>query len=319
MPITGKLEKATLTEMWPGGQNKPLEVKGQNGDAKVVTVQFNPASLKLSFASLNAGGNQSGGSSTQYAGQGTTKLSLELWFDVTLPRPDGDDPKGDVRNLTKEVVFFMTPQALKDGSGVAPPGVQFQWGTFLFKGTVDSMEETLDHFSEDGKPLRAGVTLSLSKQDLNFEFGTAGQGGGANAPAAPGGGGPAAGTQPLSMAKSGDTVQGLAAGAGVSDWKAVAIANGIENPRMTSPGALMNLSGSLSGGGAASLGLTGGTAARMGASAGISFGGGASASASVSGTASASGGITVAGSGSGSSGLSASSSLRFTGPLGPTR
>ncbi len=305
MPIAGKLEKATLTEMWPAGQDKPLEVKGLSGPARVVKVQFNPQTLKLSFSNQNAGGNQSGGSSTQFVGQGTTKLSLELWFDVTLPRPDGGgDPQGDVRNLTREVAFFMTPQKLKDGSGIAPPGVQFQWGTFLFKGTVDSMEETLDLFSEEGRPLRAGVTLSLSKQDLAFEFGKAGGG----APAAPGaGGGPAAGPQPLSMATSGDTVQGLAAGAGVSDWKAVAIANGIENPRMMSPGALLNVSGSLSGGGAASLGLTGGTAATLGASA------------SASASATAAGGITVAGSGSGSSGLSASSSLRFTGPLGPTR
>lgn len=318
MPIAGKLEKATLCEMWPEGKDKPLAVKGQSGPARKVTVQFNPQTLKLSFSNQNAGGNQSGGSSTQFVGQGTTKLSLELWFDVTLPRPEGaPDPQGDVRNLTKDVAFFMTPQKLKDGSGIAPPGVQFQWGTFLFKGTVDSMEETLDHFSEEGKPLRAGVTLSLSKQDLTFEFNPPGQGGG-DAPGAPGtGGAPAAGTQPLSMAKSGDTVQGMAAGAGVSDWKAVAIANGIENPRMMSPGALVNTSGALSGSGAATLGLTGGTAATMGASAGVSFG--ASASASASGSASASAGISVAGSGSGSSGLSASSSLRFTGPLGPTR
>lgn len=321
MPIVGKLEKATLTEMWPAGPKKPLEIKGQYGKAKVVEVQFNPQTLKLSFSNQNAGGNQSGGSNTQFVAQGTTKLSLELWFDVTLPHPKGkEDPKGDVRKLTREVAFFMTPQPLKDGSGSAPPGVQFQWGTFLFKGTVDSMEETLDLFSEDGKPLRAGLTLSLSKQDMVFDFNDTAK---KNDNTPDGGKGPAAGTQPLSMAKSGDTVQGMAAGAGVSDWKAVAIANGIENPRQMSPGALLNVSGSLSGSGAASLGLTGGTAVKLGAAAGVSIGGGASlsasASASASAAASASGAISVAGTGSGSSGLNASSSLRFTGPLGPTR
>ncbi|WP_420125864.1 peptidoglycan-binding protein [Longimicrobium sp.] len=321
MPITGKLEKATLTEMWPGGPNNALTIKGQNGPEKIVKVQFNPQTLKLSFSNQNAGGNQSGGSPTQFAGQGTTKLSLELWFDVTLPRAGGADPEGDVRNLTKEVAYFMSPQKLKDGSGFAPPGVQFQWGTFLFKGTVDSMEETLDLFSEDGKPLRAGVTLSLSKQDLNFDFHKPDPAAAAAAAAGtPGaGGGPAAGTQPLSMAKSGDTVQGMAAAGGVSDWKAVAIANGIENPRRMSPGALLNVSGSLSGSGAASLGLTGGTAATMGAASGVSIGGGMSGSTAPSVAASASGSIRVEGSGSGSSGLSASSSLRFTGPLGPSR
>src|SRR5690606_22887285 len=195
-------------------------------------------------------------------------------------------------------------EVTRDGeTGLVPPGVQFQWGTFLFKGIVDSMSETLELFSEDGKPLRAGMQLSLSKQDLKFEFGAARGGGpGTTGPDGAGGGRPA-GTQPLQMARAGDTIQAAAARAGVSDWKGVAIANGIENPRLVSPGALLNLSGT-GGGGAAALGLTGATA----------VGAGASAAASA-----ASGAITVAGSGSGSSGLSAAASLRFTGPSGATR
>jgi hypothetical protein len=258
-------------------------------------------------------------------GQGTTKLSLELWFDVTLPLPSGaDDPAGDVRNLTKEVAYFMTPQEVtkKGKKGLVPPGVQFQWGTFLFKGTVDSVEETLELFSEDGKPLRAGVQLSLSKQDLKFEFGTAGATppGGGQGDGGGLGGGPPAGTQPLAMAKAGDTIQGLSASAGIGDWKAAAIANGIENPRLVSPGALINVSGSISGSGAASLGLTGATSVSVSASGGVSIGGGFTGGASSSGTGVSSGAaISVSASGSGSSGLSASASLRFTGPSGPTR
>jgi len=317
MPKPGTLEKATFTELWPGADNALKEQNKDGGAAKKVTVQFNPATMKLSFSNQNAGGSQPGGSSTQFVGQGTTKLSLELWFDVTLPRPTGaSDPQGDVRNLTKEVAYFMTPQQVtKEGkTGLLPPGVQFQWGTFLFKGTVDSVEETLELFSEDGKPLRAGMTLSLSKQDLKFEFGAAKPpaGGGAGSGGGPGGaGGPAAGTQPLQMAKAGDTIQGASARAGVGDWKAVAIANGIENPRLVSPGSLLNVTGSGSAG-AASLGLTGATAVGAAGSLGGSL--------SASGTGVTAGGaITVAASGSGSSGLSAASSLRFTGPAGPTR
>lgn len=297
MPTPGKLEKAVLTEMWPGSDDVLAEQNKDGGAPKRVTVQFNPQTLKLSFANQNAGGDQAGGSSTQFVGKGTTKLSLELWFDVTLPLPTGTgDPQGDVRNLTKDVAFFMTPQSVtKDGkTGLLPPGLQFQWGTFLFKGTLSTMEETLELFSEDGKPLRAGVQLSLSKQDLTFEFGTAGTSDGKSG----------AGTQPMEMARDGDTVQGAAARAGVSNWKGVAVANGIENPRMVAPGALLNVTGGASASGAASLGLTGGAAlSATGASA----------------TAAAAGAITVAGSGSGSSGLTASASLRFTGPSGPTR
>lgn len=317
MPKPGTLEKAKLTEMWPGPDNVLARQDKDGKDPKVVEVQFNPATLKLSMSNQNAGGDQAGGSSTQFVGQGTTKLSLELWFDVTLPLPKGSpDPQGDVRKLTEQVAFFMSPQEVKrkKEKGLLPPGVEFQWGTFLFKGTVDSMDETLELFSEDGKPLRAGVTLSISKQDLKFEYGTAGKGGEAGASGAgrPGGGGPggapAAGTQPLQMARAGETVQAASARAGVSDWKSVAVANGIENPRRVEPGALLNLSGAASGAASAKLGLSGATAATAGLTSAANSIGGA-----------AGGGITVAASASGSSGLSASASLRFTGPAGPTR
>ncbi|HEY0022145.1 MAG TPA: hypothetical protein VGB24_04520 [Longimicrobium sp.] len=316
MPQPGKLEKATLTEMWPGSDNELKAVNATGGTAKKVTVQFNPQSLKLTFSNQNAGGSQPAGA-VQFVGQSTTKLSLELWFDVTLPIAEGQaDPKGDVRNLTKEIAYFMTPQKVtqKGQTGLLPPAVEFHWGSFLFKGTIDSMDETLELFSETGKPLRAGMQLSLSKQNMSFEFGkpgtpgttSPGGGGGPGGGGVPGAG-PAAGTQPLAMAKAGDTIQGASARLGVGDWKAMAVANGIENPRMVSPGALLNVSGSVSGSGAEKLGLTGATSL------------GASASAGVSASAQSSGSITVAGSGSGSSGLSAAASLRFTGPSGPKR
>jgi hypothetical protein len=270
MPSPGKLEKAVLIEMWPGSNNELAEQNQDGGPAKRVTVQFNPESLKVALSNQNAGGDQPGGSATQFVGQGTTKLSLELWFDAQLPLPEGtEDPQADVRNLTKEVAYFMTPQeTTREGAtGLLPPGVKFLWGSFLFNGTVDSMEETLEHFSEDGKPLRARVSLSLSKQDLKFEFGAAGQGGtskGASAAAAAAGGAgtPAAGTKPMQMARDGDTVQKAAARAGVSDWKKVALANGIENPRLVPPGKLLDVSGKVTVSASASFGLSGSTSLR---------------------------------------------------------
>ena len=266
MPRPGTLQKATLTELWPGANNELKEQNKDGGTAKKVTVQFNPQTLKLSFSNQNAGGDQPGGSSTQFVGSGTTKLSLELWFDATLPLPEGTpSPGGDVRKLTEAVAYFMTPQEVtKDGkTGLLPPGIQFLWGTFLFKGTVDSVEETLEHFSEDGKPLRASVSLSISKQDLKFEFGkgnTAQKAKGMGFAGPGGAGAKPAGTSPLQMASAGDTVQKAAARSGVSDWKKVAVANGIENPRFLPPGGLIDVSGTASAAGAARLGLTGGAA-----------------------------------------------------------
>jgi hypothetical protein len=110
------------------------------------------------------------------------------------------------------------------------------------------------------------------------------------------------------MARAGDTIQGAAARAGARDWKAVAVANGIENPRRVEPGALLNLTGTGSAAGAARLGLTGATASVPPASA-----------AAAGGAPAAGGAITVAGSASGSSGLAASASLHLAGPGRPAR
>ena len=80
MPEPVKLEKAqlqeldsTLEDLAPGSQPVP--------------VQFNPETLKLSFANQvqqpQSGGGSSGQQSRQFVGTGTTKLALQLWLDVT--------------------------------------------------------------------------------------------------------------------------------------------------------------------------------------------------------------------------------------------
>src|SRR5205823_11212063 len=76
-----------------------------------VEVQFNPESLKVSFANQLVqpqGGDQAAGTAgRQFVGAGTTKLALQLWFDVTAM---DENPVDDVRRLTTKVIYFMTPQ-----------------------------------------------------------------------------------------------------------------------------------------------------------------------------------------------------------------
>jgi hypothetical protein len=226
MPQPQTLAKAQLIETDSQGNAK--------SGGKTVTVQFNPQSLKLNYSNQWGSGNQPQGSSTQFVGTSTTKLSMELWFDVTLPLPsEPSDPGGDVRNLTKWVSYFMTvqdPNATQQDLRV-PPSLKFQWGSFLFNGTMDTMDETIDLFSPQGVPLRSNVSISISKHDLNFEFATAG-----GAPSV------APGSSPLTTAQAGDSLAQLAAKAGISNWQGVAQANGITNPRLLQPGTMINLS-----------------------------------------------------------------------------
>jgi hypothetical protein len=235
-----KVEKAQLVEL----------DQHSNPKGKPVTVQFNPETLKVSFANQvvppKGSGDNKEKSAIQFVGAGTTKLTLQLWFDVTGQPPDAKSPEVDVRELTKQVAYFITPQ--KKGNDFIPPAVRFQWGSFHFDGIMDSMEESLEFFSSDGVPLRANVSLSLSQQRIEAFSGRAAGAGGAGGgpPGAAGPAGAAPGTQPLAQARAGDTLQGLAAGvstgagAGVS-WQAIANANNIENPRFLEPGQFVNL------------------------------------------------------------------------------
>ncbi|UZH44151.1 LysM peptidoglycan-binding domain-containing protein [Roseateles amylovorans] len=251
------LTRAKLIELDAGfKKEKPGGVR--------VEVQFNPETLKLTFANEikqpEGGDQQAGNNGRQFVGAGTTKLALQLWFDVTAMEKNAVD---DVRRLTTKVIHFMTPQnADEDPNKKVPPGVRFQWGTFLFDGMVESLEESLEFFSPDGKPLRASISLTLSQQKiLEAQFKGAGR-----VPVRPGHAPP--GHAPLKAALQGDSLQAIAGRLSKGDWQGIAAANGIEDPLRMAPGQLVNLQASVGGG------STGG--ASFGASLGASFGGGAS-------------------------------------------
>ena len=105
----------------------------------------------------------------------------------------------------------------------------------------------------------------------------------------------------------GQTFQQLAANAGSSSdpgapgWQDLALANGIENPRLMAPGALVNFSASASLSGGAQLGVTAQTSGTL--SLGLGASGGASGGVSLGFVS------TTAGNGGGSFGVQASASF----------
>lgn len=229
MPPPPNLAKAELRQLDAGFAN---EIEPSTW----TTVQFNPETLKVSFANQvqtpSGTGDQRGPQGQQFVGAGTTKLAVALWFDVTALAP-GTVPGDDVRQLTKKVAYFITPK--KDGDKYVPPAVRFVWGSFQFEGMMDSLEESLELFSPEGRPLRASVSFTLSQQRISEFVFRPTAGGAAAGPRTPG-------TRPLAAAPEGGTVQGLAAAQGAPDrWRAIAEANGIENPRMLAPGQLVDV------------------------------------------------------------------------------
>lgn len=237
MPDSSTPAKAELREL-------DADFKEQINDDRWVTVQFNPESLKVSFANQIAtpggSGSQSGTPQRQFVGAGTTKLTLAIFFDVTSSQlPQGSETEQDVRKLTQKVAYFITPKpAADDPTKFLPPAVRFLWGSFQFDGMMDSLEESLEFFSPEGRPLRAGMTLNLSQQKIKkFDFGdaAAARNGAAGSPAS------SPGNAPLTEAKAGQSLPAMAAALGKADqWQAVAQLNGIENPRLLPPGQLVD-------------------------------------------------------------------------------
>ena len=127
-----------------------------------VTVPINPHELRTSFS------HELGP---------TTRLVLRLTFDVDAPAPRGRRAPDDVRRLTERVAYFATPRAVRGGAP-ARPAVRLAWGTFQFDGHVEALEETLEAFSPDGRPLRATLALSLVRAQIaSYAFASAVAGG----------------------------------------------------------------------------------------------------------------------------------------------
>ena len=175
----------------------------------------------------------------------------------------------DVRERTKEVAYFVQAKEQKDKKNTrVPPGISFEWGSFIFRGVVNSMSETLEYFSPEGVPLRATISLDISRQEIEYLFGKP------DKPEKAGAGTP--GQTPLDTARPDESIQQMAGRTGnSSDWKAIAAANNIDDPLRLPAGALINTNVSANAGAGASAGIRLGGGASTGA--GVAIGGGAAA------------------------------------------
>jgi Contractile injection system tube protein len=234
MPESVKLAKAELRQL-------DAEYKNEINSEHNVKVQFNPETLKVSFANQiqtpSGAGDQKGTPTQQFVGAGTTKLALQLWFDVNAPQ-EGKQIL-DVRKMTEKISYFITPKAdEKDKKKFIPPAVRFIWGSFQFDGLMESLEESIEFFSSEGIPQRASMSINLMQQKIDqYKFPKDA----ASRQSLPG-------TRPLTPAPKGSNVQKLASNEGKgNNWQSVAAANGIENPRQLQPGQLIDMEAKISG------------------------------------------------------------------------
>src|SRR4029453_10531654 len=107
MPEAVNLEKAELRQLdakFPNEIEPDTWTKGQ----------LHPETMKLTYANEvktpEGAGDQTGPAARQFVGAGTTKLTLQLWFDVSAPVPEGLPKENDVRKLTEKVAYYITTQ-----------------------------------------------------------------------------------------------------------------------------------------------------------------------------------------------------------------
>lgn len=253
----------------------------QSGSQEHIPVQFNPVSLQLSITNTL---EEKGKDKKQYVSKSTAKLAMDLIFDTTHSGQD-------VRIDTEKIANLMKP----DEQNNAPPVVLFDWGTFKFKGMVDSYKETIDFFSPSGVPLRASVNLSLTQQEKVFDSNR-------NPDGAPP-------PEPVeAFTPQGESVTDVAArGGSPGASRALAAANGLESIRF--PGGAVSVSASVSLGGPVAF-------ASGGASLSASIGGGIGISGGIG--AGISGGAGIGGGISGGAGIGGGLGVGMTGGAGIT-
>lgn len=129
---------------------------------------LNPASVLLRRVAgvrprFSSGGPLTGAglsdSPLLFTGGGTTELTMDLLFDVSLARTD--PAPENVRFLT-EPLWRLVENEAKEGEYGRPPTVRFVWGkAWNIPGVVVAVAERLEYFTQAGVPRRSWLRLRM--------------------------------------------------------------------------------------------------------------------------------------------------------------
>ena len=151
----------------------------------------------------------------QFTSGNPSVLNVELFFDTY-------EEKSDVRKAHTDKIMQL---ALIDVEKHRPPLVMFQWGGFKFKGVVESLNLRFIMFLPDGAPCRATANVSIKEAET---------------------------VEPEKHSpdhtkrrtvKMGETLALIAHEEydDAAEWRRIADANGIDDPREVKPGTVLTL------------------------------------------------------------------------------
>lgn len=203
-----------------------------------IPCMFNPDSLSITRTN-NWGGDEGedegtpgrGVQTASYSGASSGTMKLKLVFDTTS---DG----GPVTKYTGELMARMEvdknlPGTDETASNARPPTVTFHWGEYLhsWPAVITSLSVDFSYFSASGVPLRATVDMDLKQYEESDAFGPQNPTSGTPRP------------HRVHRVQPGETLDRISARyyGDSTKWRALAIANGVEDPLTVRPGSLLSV------------------------------------------------------------------------------
>lgn len=129
-------------------------------------VQFNPETLEYSYGKRPAPDRGEKSAWTEQHQQQSdlasweeSSLSIRLFFNTY----NSESSYTDVRKQLQNVRKFLCKT--EHGDVVSNPPVAFAWGTFAFRGHMNSMSVTYQMFASDGTPVRAEARVCISGEE----------------------------------------------------------------------------------------------------------------------------------------------------------
>src|SRR5215210_3760502 len=205
----------------PEFQKASLKIEG----GPQLDVYFNPQEYSISKSNQWTYEKVTGTAlpPAQFAGGNPREMTLSLLLDASLSKD------GDVKGMTDELFKMMeVPGGQSAGSPSAvPPFVTFQWGSVVpFKAVCTSLSVAYKLFRPNGLPIRADVKLALKQAETASTASSTGANRGTNPTTRANAG------HGVHTVKDGDSLPSIAyeAYGDATAWRAIADANGIENP-----------------------------------------------------------------------------------------
>jgi len=156
----------------------------------------------------------------QFVRGASEKLTFEAIFDTS----------DDMTSVRDKYVNPIRSLLAIEGTLHAPPIVQFVWESFRFTGVIESLNVTFTLFAEKGFPVRAKVGFTIK------EYTTVDQQRAIAQKQSPD-------LEKAYVVKRGDTLSAIAevAYGDATQWRAIAAANGISDPRTLTIGMVLTI------------------------------------------------------------------------------